>query len=380
MYIEIKGVGFINKGAELMMHAVLQKVGEKIPQARFVLAPGGSSSYEKRAKLGLYQKIWFSKFGIPLGMYFGKYIHKKLCEYYGLVCHEEIKIVLDASGFSYSDKCGPGSSVLMANAIKRWENNNSKVILLPQAMGPFTSKQIRHSFAQIVEKADLVFPRDDISYKHVTDLVGEQKHVIQAPDFTNLVKGVVPEKFKGKEGRFCIIPNYRMIDQTSPEESRKYIPFLVNCVQHLLKKKILPFILVHEGEQDDWLAKEVCKQCGEELEIVREINPLTIKGIIGTCRGVISSRFHGLVSSLSQGVPALATGWSHKYEMLFADYGFPEGYIPVDSSDSEIKKRIVQIIDETKAVQLRQKLTETAQIQKEKSEKMWDLVFDCIGV
>ena len=104
MYIEIKGVDFVNKGAELMMHAVLQKVGEKIPQAKFVLTPTANSPYEKRARLGLYQKIWFSKFGIPLGMYFGKYIHKKLREYYGLVCHEEIKIGLDASGFSYSDQ------------------------------------------------------------------------------------------------------------------------------------------------------------------------------------------------------------------------------------------------------------------------------------
>lgn len=380
MYIEIKGVGFLNKGAELMMHAVLQKVGEKIPQARFVLAPDVNSSYEKRARLGLYQKLWFSKFGIPLGMYFGRYIHKRLREYYGLVCHEEIKIVLDASGFSYTDQGGPGSSVLMTNAIKRWKKNNTKVVLLPQAMGPFTSKQIRNAFAQVVEKADLVFPRDEISYKHVTDLVGEQKHVIQAPDFTNLVKGVVPEEFKGKEGRFCIIPNYRMIDKTSPEESRKYIPFLVNCTQNLLKQKIRPFILIHGGEQDYWLAKEVCKQCGEELEIVREVNPLKIKGIIGTCRGVISSRFHGLVSALSQGVPALATGWSHKYEMLFADYSFLEGCISVDSSDSEIKKGIVQITDETNVAQLKQKLTEAAQIQKQRSEKMWDRVFKCIGM
>ena len=66
--------------------------------------------------------------------------------------------------------------------------------------------------------------------------------------------------------------------------------------------------------------------------------------------------------------------------MLFADYSFPEGCISVDSSDSEIKKRIVQITDEAKVAQLKQKLTEAAQIQKQRSEKMWDRVFECIGV
>ena len=285
MYIEIKGVGFVNKGAELMMHAVLQKVGEKIPQAKFVLAATKMSPYEKRVRIGLYRKIWFPKIVIPIGMYFGKYIHKKVRKYYGLVCDEEIKIVLDASGFSYSDQLGPRSSILMAKAIKKWKDNDTKIILLPQAMGPFTSKQTRKAFAKVVQNADLVFPRDKISYKHVTDLVGEQKHVIQAPDFTNLVKGVVPEEFKGKESRFCIIPNYRMIDRTSSEENKKYLHFLVNCAQYLLKKKIQPFILIHEGKKDHWLGKEVCKQCGEDMEIVRELDPLKIKGIIGACRG-----------------------------------------------------------------------------------------------
>ena len=380
MYIEIKGVNFLNKGAELMMHAVLQKVNEKIPQAQFVLESQRTDPYKKKARLGLYQKIWFSIISIPLGMYFGKYIPKKVREFYGLVCHEEVKIVFDASGFCYSDQWGPESSILMAKATKRWKKNDIKIILLPQAMGPFTSKKIRKAFSQIVEKVDLVFPRDKISYKHVTDLVGEQKHVIQAPDFTNLVKGVVPEEFKSKKGRFCIIPNYRMIDKTSSEESKRYIPFLASCLQNLLKKKIPTFFLVHEGEQDYCIAKEVCKQCGEDLEIVREVNPLKIKGIIGTCRGVISSRFHGLVSALSQGIPALATGWSHKYEMLFADYGFPKGCIPVDSTESEIRKRIVQITYEPKAIQLRQNLIEVAQIQKQRSEKMWARVFECIKV
>jgi colanic acid/amylovoran biosynthesis protein len=268
----------------------------------------------------------------------------------------------------------------MAKAVKKWKKNDTKVILLPQAMGPFTFKKTRNAFAQIAEKADLIFPRDNVSYKHVTDLVGKQKHIIQAPDFTNLVKGVVPASYEKQENSFCIIPNYRMIDRTPPKESQKYIPFLVSCVNYLLKKGINPFILILEGENDFWIGNEISKKSNQPLKIIREIDPLGIKGIIGACNGVISSRYHGLVSALSQGVPALAIGWSHKYETLFSEYGFPKGCLNVNASNSEIIERIDLISEKTQVAKLIQQLSEAAYFQLQKSEMMWVRVFECLGL
>ena len=308
-----------------MLHAILQKISKRLPDAKFVAAPNHESPYEKRAKLGLYQKVWFSAFTVPVGMHLGKHLPKRLREYYGLVHHGEIDIVLDASGFSYSDYWGYRTSVLMAKAVKKWKLGHTKVILLPQAMGPFSTRKIRKAFAQILEMSDLVFPRDEISFRHVTDLVGRKNHIIQSPDFTNLVQGVVPESFFPLKNRFCLIPNYRMIDKTTAVEGKKYISFLASCANHLLRNGIRPFILIHEGEKDLRLAIKVNRLCNESMPTVTETDPLAIKGIIGICNGVISSRYHGLISALSQGVPALATGWSHKYEALFSEYGIPGG-------------------------------------------------------
>lgn len=377
MFIEIKGTGFVNKGAELMLHAVLQKVRKEIPDAKFVHVPNNSSPYEKRARLGLYQKIWFSKFGIPFGLYFGKLVPQKLRNGYGLIKHEEMKIIFDTSGFSYGDQWGPNSSVLMAKAYKKSKKIGTKTILLPQAFGPFTSKKIRKAFKVISENATLIYARDRVSYNHIIDLCGERSNIKIVPDFTNLIEGVVPDYFTSKNEKFCIIPNYRMIDKTKSEESGRYLVFLIKCAQYLQEKGEDFFFLIHEGKKDLMLAKEVVGNLrdGESVEIIREDDPIKIKGIIGNCKGVISSRFHGLVNALSQGIPSLATGWSHKYKELFNNYGFPEGLLYVNGDLNGIRYAIDSITEENSRNKIKNRIAIEAKKQKVFVENMWQEIF-----
>jgi len=90
----------------------------------------------------------------------------------------------------------------------------------------------------------------------------------------------------------------------------------------------------------------------------------------------LGSRFHGLVSALSQGVPALATGWSHKYQMLFEDYGIPEGMLKVGASDAEIERKVAWITDDREQIQT--ELKARAEHLKAQSEQMWQQVFEVI--
>ena len=98
---------------------------------------------------------------------------------------------------------------------------------------------------------------------------------------------------------------------------------------------------------------------------------MKIKGILGACEGTIGSRFHGLVSALSQGVPSLATGWSHKYKMLFADYDFPEGLIDITSSQLDICNKIDLIINSDSKKEIKSRIKVKSQKMKELSTEMW---------
>jgi polysaccharide pyruvyl transferase WcaK-like protein len=381
MLIEIRKAGFVNKGAELMLYAVLEKMKEAFPGADFVMAPGHNNSsapYAKRVELGLLQKAWLWRYRIPWGD-LAALVPKKVCQMYGVVLDKEIDIVVDASGFSYSDQWGVGATRLLARASRRWRKQGTKVILVPQAMGPFTSPAIKKYIRIAVDNVDLMFPRDPISYRHLTEVVGERPNIRIAPDFTNLIQGIVPDYFDSDKNRFCLVPNYRMIDKTPQEQSQAYTLFMIRSARYLLEKDQKPFVLVHEGEKDMMLARQITEGSGGDLPIIREAHPLKIKGILGACQGTIGSRFHGLVSALSQGVPSLATGWSHKYRMLFIDYGFEDGLLDVMEEDEAIRRKIDLIIEPVSRPKIQEEITARSNELKKQVEEMWDTVFEVLG-
>jgi polysaccharide pyruvyl transferase WcaK-like protein len=375
MIVELRNVGFVNKGAELMLHAILQRVSQEWPDTKFVMVPSVENApYLQRARLGIFQKPWYNLYGIPTHE-LASLIPISSRKAYGLVLDSELDVVLDASGFAYSDQWGKGSTITLAKAVKRWKRRGTKVVLLPQAFGPFTSTAIINAIKSVVDHVDLIYARDPVSYQHLIEVVGERPNIKMAPDFTNLVGGVVPDDFNIDQNRFCIVPNYRMIDKTFPEASAAYIPFLISCTKYLQSKGVTPFILIHEGENDFKLAQQVVSALDTDIEIVREADPLKIKGILGACEGTLGSRFHGLVSALSQGVPSLGTGWSHKYQMLFDSYHFSEGLLnPLLASD-DIFKKIDMVVDDPSKGNIREKITQSAITQKQMTKDMWNEIF-----
>ena len=130
------------------------------------------------AKLGLYQKLTYEKAGLDVGGLMGKFIPKKQREMYGLVLDNEIDIVLDASGFAHGDQWGVKNTKKLLNMSKRWKKSNTKLILLPQAFGPFNKQETKKNMKELIDNTTLIFAREDLSYNYITSIT-DKKNIIE---------------------------------------------------------------------------------------------------------------------------------------------------------------------------------------------------------
>ena len=372
MNIEIVGIGAPNKGAELMLTAAMEQINARYSDVKFVLEP--YTDYKYRSKHGCYQKSWFTFKGIQVGNFLGL-LPKGIRNRFGIVLDSEIDVILDASGFAYGDQWGaPKARNRLAKYIAKWKASGKKVIMLPQALGPFENTALKQEMSTIFQHCDIAFARDNMSFEFATS-VGTG-NVKQSPDFTNLCKGILPRDLSDTPLDICVIPNAKMIEMTTDEVGSTYVSSLVEGIEVALAEGREPFLLVHEGKGDLNIAQEINEQLTQALPIYQYDDPKEIKGVIGHSKLVISSRFHGLVSSLSQGVPCVATGWSHKYQMLMDDYECGKYLAGEGESVSSL---VAHLLEQSEYDNTQEKIVKNAELQKQLTKKMWDQVFDIIG-
>ena len=384
MIIELRGVEFVNKGAELMLHAIIDKVRQEFPDALFVMETTARAPRNKHLENNIYSKSWLNLQRKRKKVTFDKsFVYnlipaskRRQARY---VSEKEIDVVLDGSGFAFGDQWGARKAgIRLADQVKDWKAQGKKVIMLPQALGPFTDPELVAKMKTITRYTDLIFARDKISYDYITALAAKTDNIRLKPDFTNLIKGAVPNSFKPENSEVAIIPNSKMIETADKKDGEAYMTLLQRLITMTQKAGKKPFFLIHESQSDGQIADATNKALEKKIPVIHEENPLYVKGIIGASQAVITSRFHGLVSCLSQAVPCLSTGWSHKYEMLLQDYAYPEALLDVHSDDETLQQKIDMILQEPSRSQIAEKLRQEGKKQKQLSEAMWQEVFNKI--
>ena len=376
--IEIQKAGFINKGAQLMLLTIIEKLRQRYPDVKIVMETtgvNGEQPYSKLLDYRIYPKATFSYRNFDFDWIF-MFLPKRLRQRFGLVLSSEIDLLLDSAGFAYTSQWKDFPTIKLAKKVAKCRRNKTRVILMPQAFGPFTSEKIKSAFATSALDIDLIFTRDSESDKHVREVCGDLNKIKMFPDFTNLISGVLPNEFDSGRCSLCIVPNQRMIDKSARSSNWSYIDMMRHITSFASQQNLQPFILVHETK-DLILANSLVNGLSD-IPIITEDDPLAIKAIIGHSRLVIGSRFHSLVSSLSQGIPTIGTGWSHKYYELFNDYSFTEGLISLDISKEELERLILSFYDDYYYKLISARLQDFSLKQKDLSRDLWEVIYDFI--
>lgn len=376
MLIEIRGVQFVNKGAYLMLVACLEQIRNRYPEAAICLAPNKNSPYLARATIGAFQKVSFRLRGIDLNVlsYFIPLRLKRFLQHwFGFAFESDVDLVLDASGFAYGDQWGGRNVRLLGAEIQRLTRHKAGYILLPQAFGPFCKPADRQALAQGLPQALLICARDEQSFYYLKDSAPDAD-IQQFADFTNLVAPRLPElsgSLHQPQRYGLIIPNAAMLGPRNRNSAWRehYVHQLITGATLMRQLGITPIVLNHEGEADAALCHQLLAAV-DGLQLVSPAHPAEVKGWIAAAKLVVCSRFHGCVSALSSGVPCIGTSWSHKYEMLFAEYEQQDALIKPETSEAELSALFASVM----AGENLQVLQQRAAYWKIHSDELWQLV------
>lgn len=372
--IELIGAPFRNKGAELMLRTAAMELGERLPDAALFL-PMDYGTIEQRRSVGAGDVAWLHHHRLP-GV---KTMHNWLARIWASgaipaelmpdrrprrpsvsplhwfrtaraarsvhsVSAEELDAVLDLSGFAYGDAWGARDIRLRRDYYRHLRRHGARIVLLAQQLGPFKRRGVRDAFAALYQEVDLVFARDSRSFAAAKEAVGDDGKLRLAPDFT-VRRGAPGSPRPDLAGRACIVPNMRMLDKASAGAAAAYEVFLLSAVDALVELGCDPFVLIHDSTGEDQEIGERLRARRPGLELVIDADPFALKRILGRASLVVGSRFHALVGALSQGVPVLAAGWSHKYPALLADYGCPELLVDPRIAQGRLKSLIGSLVD-----------------------------------
>jgi colanic acid/amylovoran biosynthesis protein len=407
--IELVGAAFSNKGAELMLRTAIAEIESRLPSARFAMSLNRGSPAERRS-VGAADVVWR-----PSRSRLASLAHRTLASGYAAlgrrpaelmpdmaagggraaalgkwwrsaraarsvhsVLPAEVDVVVDVSGYAYGDAWGWEHSQGLPPYYRTIRRRGGRVILLPQTLGPFEDERVRRIFQEIYAAADLVYARDDQSFERAAAVLDGTGRLRRAPDIT-IRKGDAESGLDWVDGKACVIPNCNMTTHLGADVARSYAGLLERVLRALRGLGAEPFLLIHDlGGGDERLAREAAAAVGG-VEIVREADPYRIKAIIGRSFVTVSSRYHGLVAALSQGVPSLATGWAHKYETLLADYRVPEALLDPLATDEVLGAALQRLFVPDIRRDISRRLLSAEAERVRGVERMWDEVMPLIA-
>jgi polysaccharide pyruvyl transferase WcaK-like protein len=390
--VEIHGANGHNCGAEMMAIAVAEQLRSRYPEVVICVPPDYGDSTERdrhgfilvpeftswpQRKILSACDRWTPPMVVRVVRQMD-FVFQRLVAWFKdrksgrTVSPLDVDCVIDASGFAFSDQWGRHKA---QNLLEKMTYRRGRIplILLPQAMGPFELGHVAKACKSLLSRADLVFVRDRFSQQKVQALTSGRVNSQLFPDFTISLGAKCDDAQRVTGPYAAVVPNYRMIDKGG--EASAYLDFLERAVGLIESIGVAPVLLLHES-REDWRLVEMLAERGVSPQVLRDPDPLVLKRYLGNAEFVIGSRFHALVSALSQGVPTIGAGWSHKYQELSAEFCVPEFVITDIRDKQHLESLVARVSNAEQRRQLSEVISKAAASKKIKIGLMWKQVFD----
>ncbi len=413
MRILIRIGGTINKGDEAMLLTSIEELTRRVPDAKFFLVDDGSPAHYQVSRFvpllslipvesASYGKKLLRLLALtiqhPVDM--AKLLRKQplvtarlLLE--ALPVASQVDAAIDISGYAYSSNWGIGWALRSRPYLWLFRWAGKPYQFLPQAWGPFSGKDMS-VFREVCTWPKRLFVRDAQSGTHVSNAVGGTLSIMgQCPDMAFLFQGADPAFGREELDRLGLLasqgavigmtPNFRVYERALGQGGRNaYLAFLADVATTLVEQGMQVILIPHEysnkkeGCADDRLlcqiVEDLCRN-PKVRAVDREYTSKELKAVVAQLDLLLGSRYHSIIAGLSQGIPTLCLGWSHKYDELATEFGI--GSLRIETTDLEkSKETMVEEIRATlaDAQNIRAKLQTTAEAMKERVRAMFDQV------
>ncbi|MEM7625320.1 MAG: polysaccharide pyruvyl transferase family protein [Planctomycetota bacterium] len=391
--VEVFGADFVNRGGQLMLWTVLDRLRKRSPECVVAINAESGSPFADRASYGLYtffpsiprNRPRYARYAMPVGRLWSKLLRREKLLPYGLVGSHQADALLDVCGYAYGDVYSPAVAEMSAARFASYRRRGRPVVMLPQMLGPFEKPASAAAFRKVAAETDLIYARDPISHDAVAGVLSgsaDGSPLRLAPDITiEAPPGDLPAGFKPTRPKYLtIVPNMRMLDKTDAASGwqEHYLERLRAAAAAAESAGYGVVLLQHEsgggdGELVDALATP------DRIK-VDDPDPRRLKAVLAGSELVLASRFHACVSSLSSGTPCVTFGWATKYAMLHEDFGLKETYFSSPPDGQAWPDMFRRFLDGAWLTSAASTLARAKADKLGAIAAMWDQVFDRLGL
>lgn len=391
--VEVFGADFINRGGQLMLWTVLERLRRRCPECIVAINAESGSPFVDRAAYGLYtffpsiprNRPRYAKYALPAGRVCSRLINKRKLLPYGLVGSHHADALLDVCGYAYGDVYPSAVAEMSASRFASYQRRGRPVVLLPQMLGPFRKPAVASAFRNVAKQTDLIYARDSVSKQALDEVLKgtvASDRIRLAPDMTiEAMPGELPLGFDLPSSKFLtIVPNMRMLDKTDTASGWQdnYLELLKIAAATAESAGYRVVLLQHEAGGGD--GELVDALLTADRIKVDDTDPRRLKAVLATSEVVLASRFHACVSSLSSGTPCVTFGWATKYAMLHRDFGIEETYFSSPPDKVAWADMFSGFLQETWVHRAVSNLQQIKSSKVEAIDAMWQEVFDRLGL
>jgi colanic acid/amylovoran biosynthesis protein len=346
-----------NKGAASMVQSLVDNLPDRIGPTRIVAVsthPAGDRRTYARAGMAVevasQRPVEMAALHVPLALLAGLFRIARLpwrwlCRPAALRALARADVVADLSGISFVD--GRRFPVLVYNAL---------VVAIPlalgrpvvkcaQAMGPFKGTVNRRLARLVLPRLHTICPRGAATEQHLREL--KLTNLTPATDMAFAMR--VPDEVRARmrarlaetaPGPYLIVAPSQVVDTQCRAQGIDYPRIMTDLIDTAVARTEHTVVMIAHSAQPDAgvnhmndlpLCRQIYGRLASTDRVVffdEDLLPTELRAVIAEGELLVTSRFHAMISALTERTPLLVIGWSHKYAEVLAPFGLAEVAVP----------------------------------------------------